>query len=415
MIIGVPRESYPGETRVALIPAHIPQLTKAGLEVQVQAGAGAEAGFPDADYTEKGAKIVDDRKAVFDAADIILQVRAFGANLEQEGGDRDLMKKGQAVLAFSEPLAEAELMKDAAGTGVSLFSMELIPRITRAQSMDALSSMATIAGYKLVLQAASQLPKMFPMLMTAAGTISPAKVLVVGAGVAGLQALATANRLGAVAYGYDLRPETREQVESVGAEFVELDLDTSAAQGSGGYAGEQSEDFQKKQQAAMRAIVEDKDVVITTAAIPGRKAPVIVTEDMVKAMPPKSVIVDLAAERGGNCELTECGKVVEKHGVTIIGPANLPATVPNHASQMYSKNITTLLKHLVTDGKMELDLADEITAGTLVFHDGEVRHAMVRDRLGMEPLDPPKEEEPAEEEKPEEAESTEEKKDGEDS
>ncbi len=387
MVIGVPKEVYPGETRVALVPKDLPSLKKrGGYEVVVETGAGFAAGYTDEEYREKGAEIATSRGDVFAKADIILQVRAYGA----EGGtgkeDLELFKQSQVLIGHTDPLGNAESSKALAEKKVTSFSMELIPRITRAQSMDALSSQASIAGYKAVIMGAMELGKIFPMMNTAAGTIAPAKVFVIGAGVAGLQAIATAKRLGAVVHAYDVRPEVKEQIESLGGKFVEIELDTGDAQDEGGYAKEQGEEFLRKQREMMTKVVGESDVVITTAAIPGKKSPVLVTEAMVEGMQPGSVIVDLASERGGNCELTEHGKSLVKHDVTIIGPANINSTVAFHSSQVYSKNLVTLLNHLVKEGKMELDLEDEITAGSLVTRDGDVVHDRVRDILGLEPL-----------------------------
>jgi NAD(P) transhydrogenase subunit alpha len=379
--VGVPKEVTPGDGRVAMVPSIVPQLTKAGLEVLIEAGAGRDAAFLDDEYKEKGAQICSDRKALFDAADIILQVRGVGANEETGGDDLKMLRKGQILIAFLNPLGNPQAAKQLADAGVTALSMELMPRITRAQSMDALSSMATVAGYKSVLLAANALPRMFPMFMTAAGTVAPARVLVIGAGVAGLQAIATSKRLGAVVHAYDIRPAVREQVQSLGAKFVRLELETEDAEDKGGYAKAMDEEFYKRQRILMAKVVATNDVVISTAAVPGKKAPVLVTEDMVKGMAPGSVIVDLAAEQGGNCELTKAGETVTAHGVTIIGPLNVPATIPYHASQMYAKNIQTFLTHLVKDGQLTLDQADEITAETLVTKDGEVVHPRVQELL----------------------------------
>ena len=381
MIVGVPKETFPGERRVALTPAVLGQLAKKGVEVLLESGAGVEAGYPDAVFTDKGAK-VGTRRDVFERAEVVLQVRAYGSNLETGDGDLAVVRRGQAVIGFCNPLAEPAAMKRFAETGASLLSMELMPRITRAQSMDALSSMATIGGYKAVLMAADHLPKMFPMMMTAAGTIKPARVFVVGAGVAGLQAIASAKRNGAVVEAYDVRPAVKEQVQSLGGKFVELELDTAGAEDAGGYAKEQSEAFLAKQREMMARVVAENDVVITTAAIPGRRAPVLVTAEMVRGMNPGSVIVDLAAETGGNCELTRAGEVVVENGVTILGPVNIPSEIPYHASQMYGKNITTFLLHLIDkEGNFKLDPEDEITAGTLVTRDGKVVHPRVVQQL----------------------------------
>ena len=381
MVVGIPAETFPGERRVATVPAVVPALTKAGLDVLLEPGAGAAAGFPDAGYVEKGAALAADRAHLFATADTVLQVRALGANPDAGRADLELMRPGQVVVGLSEPLGAPAAARDLAGRGVTAFSMELIPRITRAQSMDALSSMATIAGYKAVLVAAEALPRMFPMMMTAAGTVTPARVFVVGAGVAGLQAIASARRLGAKVEAYDVRPAVKEQVESLGASFVDLPLDTAGSEDAGGYAKAQDEAFYARQREMMGRVVAGSDVVITTALIPGRPAPVLVTDDMVAGMTPGSVVVDLAAERGGNVEPSRPDEVVTAHGVTVLGPTNLPSTVPYHASQMYARNVSALLLHLVRDGAVALDPDDEITAGTLVSRDGEVVHPRVRELL----------------------------------
>jgi NAD(P) transhydrogenase subunit alpha len=376
MQVGVPTEQFPGEHRVALVPASIAPLKKAGFDVIVERGAGARAGFPDSVYAEKGAQIAASRAEVF-AADLVVQVRA---------GDVALMRQGQVVIGMADPLGAPETVRDIASRGVTAFALELIPRITRAQSMDVLSSMATIAGYKAVLLAANTLPRMFPLLTTAAGTVTPAHVFIVGVGVAGLQAIATARKLGAVVEAYDVRPAVKEQVQSVGAKFVELPLETGGAEDKGGYAKAQDEAFYQRQREMMARVVATNDVVITTAVVPGKKAPVLVTGDMVRGMAPGSVIVDLAAERGGNCELTRADEVVVENGVTILGPTNLPSTVPYHASQMYAKNVTTFLLHLVKDGAVKLDPADEITRDTLIAQSGDVVNARVRQALGLPEL-----------------------------
>ena len=382
MIVGVPKEAFPGERRVALVPGALPPLKKASLDVLVEASAGAAAGFPDAAYVGKGARVAASHAQLFAEADVVLQVRSPGAAGAAGRADAALLRPGQTLVGFSEPLGEPAAARAVAERGASAFSMELIPRITRAQSMDALSSMATIAGYKAVLLAADALPRMFPMLMTAAGTVTPARVFVVGAGVAGLQAIATARRLGARVEAYDVRPAVREQVESLGAAFVELPLETSGAEDAGGYAKAQDESFYRRQRETMTRVVAGSDVVVTTALVPGKTAPILVTADMVAGMPPGSVVVDLAAERGGNCELTKGGEaVVSPNGVTVLGPTNLPSTVPYHASQMYAKNVSTLLLHLTKDGALAFDLDDEITAGTLVSHRGRVVHPRVRELL----------------------------------
>ncbi len=383
MIIGVPKETFPGEKRVAIVPAVLPFLKKADLEVIIETGAGAAAGFPDASYREKGARIVQDRGELFQTADVILQVRALGANPEVGRSDLDLFRPDQVLIGLMEPLTSLEAVKKLADKKISIIAMELIPRIARAQSMDSLSSMATIAGYKAVLLAAESLPKMFPMMMTAAGTITPARVFVIGAGVAGLQAIATARRLGAVVHSYDIRPAVKEQVESLGAKFVELDLETKDAEAAGGYAKVMDEEFYRKQREMMIQVIADSDVVITTAAVPGKKAPVLITGEMVKAMTPGSVIVDLAAEQGGNCEWTQKGETIEKEGIIIIGTLNLPSSVPYHASQMYAKNISNLLLYLVKEGKIELKRDDEIVHQTLLARGGEVVHSDVRKAMGL--------------------------------
>ena len=383
MIVGICKETFPGERRVALLPDVVPMLAKHGMEVIVEKGAGWEAGIADSVFEDKGASVVGDRAEVFAQADLVAQVRSAGANPDAGQSDLELMRSGQTIVGFAEPLSAPEAVRQIADRGVTSFAMELLPRITRAQSMDALSSMATVAGYKAVLLAAEALPKMFPMFMTAAGTVKPAKVLVVGAGVAGLQAIATAKRLGAVVSAYDIRPAVKEQVQSLGARFVEMGLKAGEAEGKGGYAKAMTEEFYREQRELMAKVVAENDVVITTAAVPGKKAPVLVSGEMVKGMAPGSVVVDLAAERGGNCELTKPGETVVENGVTVLGPTNLPSTVPYHASQMYSKNIATLLVHLVKDGALELNLDDEITREMLVTHGGDVVQPRVRELLGL--------------------------------
>ncbi len=386
VIVGVPKESFPGERRVALVPMVIPNLAKAGLEVVVETGAGNEAGYPDAAFTEKGGKILPGRAAVFQAADIITQVLCYGSNDETGKADLPLMRRGQALIGFLRPMGSREIVQEIAGAGVTSFSVELMPRTTRAQSMDALSSMATACGYKAVLIAADTLPRFFPMLTTAAGTITPARVLIVGVGVAGLQAIATARRLGAVVSAYDLRPAVKEQVHSLGARFVELNIEAKDAQDARGYATAQGEDFYARQREAMKKVVAENDVVITTAVVPGKKAPVLVTAEMVRAMAPGSVIVDLAAERGGNCELTRAGETIVDSGVTIIGRINLASTVPYHSSSLYARNLTAFLLHLVKDGKLNLNLQDEIIRETLLTRGGEVVNARVREFFAMPTL-----------------------------
>ena len=387
MIVGVPRDTLPGERRVALTPSVIAPLDRAGVKVHVETGAGTEAGYPDEAYEKSGAVIVADRAKLFAEADVIAQVNTYGTNPEAGRADLEQLREGQVVIGMADPLGATERLQEMAGRKVKVFGLELIPRITRAQSMDVLSSMATVAGYQAVLLAATKLPRFFPMFMTAAGTVQAAKVFVIGAGVAGLQAIATAKRLGASVRAYDVRPVVKDQVQSVGGQFVELELETQDSEDKGGYAKEQGEDFLRRQRELMAKEVAGSDVVITTAAIPGRKSPVLITADAARGMPPGSVIVDLAAERGGNCELTQGGEEVVDSGVTILGPLNLPSTLPYHASQMYAKNLSTFLLHLVEDGQIKLDMADQITADTLISKDGDVVHARLRDILGLEPLE----------------------------
>ena len=387
MKLGVPRETFPGERRVAIVPAVLPALEKLGIDVVIERGAGEAAGFPDSAYAELAT--IGSRQDVF-ASDIVASIRTPGANPANGADDAALMRSGQIVIGFAEPLTAAAAARAIAARGAVLVAMELVPRITRAQSMDALSSMATIVGYKAVLIAAATLPRMFPMLNTAAGTVAAARVFVVGAGVAGLQAIATARRLGARVEAYDVRPAVKEQIQSLGARFVELPIEAANAQDRGGYATAQDESFYRRQREMMTKTVAGTDVVITTAAIPGRKAPILVTGDMVASMPPGSVIVDLAAERGGNCELTVPDETVVRHGVTILGPTNLAASVPYHASQMYARNVVTLIQHLVQrdkgpDGKasgpprLVLNMDDEITKEIVVTNDGTVVHPRVRE------------------------------------
>lgn len=386
MIVGVPKEIYPNERRVALVPGVIPNLKKAGLEVVVEAGAGTKAGYPDSEYTEKGARLIASRSEAFQTADIIVQFLCHGANDKNGAEDLPLMKQGQALIGFLRPLGTVKTLQDIAERGVTSFSVELMPRTTRAQSMDALSSMATICGYKAVLIAADTLPRMFPMLTTAAGTIAPARVLIIGAGVAGLQAIATARRLGAVASAYDMRPVAKEQVQSLGGRFVELAIEAKDAQDAHGYGTAQDESFYQKQRELLGNTIEQSDVVITAAVIPGKKSPVLVTKEMVQRMALGSVIVDLAAERGGNCELTKPDQTVVEHGVTIIGEFNLAGAVPYHASQMYARNVSAFLVHLVKEGKVQLNLSDEIIRETLVTQGGEVVNARVREFFGLPTL-----------------------------
>ena len=383
MIIGVPKETFPGEKRVALIPAIIPSLQKGGMEVHLESGAGVESGYPDVAYTEKGGTIVASRRELFERARIVVQVRTLGANPEHGRADLPMMQRDQVIVGIAEALSNPQAIGELQTQHVRAFAMELMPRITRAQSMDVLSSMGTVSGYKAVLMAANALPKMVPMLMTAAGTVTPAKVFIIGAGVAGLQAISMARRLGAAVEAYDVRPAVKEQVLSLGAKFVDLPLDAGDAEDKGGYAKAQDEEFYRRQRDLLTKVLTSSDVVITTAAVPGKKAPVLITADMVAGMSPGSVIVDLAAERGGNCALTRLNQTVVEHGVTIIGPENPASLVPYHASQMYSKNIATFLLHLVKKGELTLDVEDEITKETLLTRDGEIVHPHVRTLLGL--------------------------------
>jgi NAD(P) transhydrogenase subunit alpha len=383
VIIGVPKEIYPGERRVALVPMVVPILTKAGCEVVIEAGAGEEAGYPDSHYVQKGAKIIPERAAVFESADIIVQVLCYGSNDITGKADLPLLRRDQVLIGFLRPLGSMEVIQKIANTGITSFAVELVPRTTRAQSMDALSSMGTICGYKAVLIAADTLPRIFPMLTTAAGTITPARVLIIGAGVAGLQAIATARRLGAVASAYDLRPAAKEQVQSLGGRFIELPIEAKDAQDARGYGTAQDESFYARQRELLGRVVAESDVVITAAVVPGKQSPVLVTAEMVKGMAPGSVIFDLASERGGNCELTKTGQTVIEHGVRIIGRINLASGVPYHASQMYARNVTAFILHLLKDGKLRIDRDDEIIRETLLTSGGEVVNDRVREFFSL--------------------------------
>ena len=386
MIVGVPKESYPGERRVALVPAVIPNLTKAKLEVAIETGAGESAGYPDTAYAEKGAKILPDRAAVFAQSDIITQVLCYGSNDITGKADLPLYRRGQAIIGFLRPFGSQEVVDQIAHAGVTACSVEFMPRTTRAQSMDALSSMATVCGYKAVLLAAETSPRIFPMMTTAAGTITPARVFVIGAGVAGLQAISTARRLGAVASAYDMRPAAKEQVQSLGGRFVELPIEAQNAQDARGYGTAQDENFYARQRELLTKVVAESDIVITAAVIPGKKSPVLITADMVKGMAPGSVIVDLAAERGGNCELTQTGETVKQHGVTIIGAINLASSVPYHASQMYARNLTNYLLYMVKDGNLQHNMQDEIMRETTVTSGGEIVNSRVREYFKLPAL-----------------------------
>jgi len=379
VIVGVPKEIFSGERRVALVPDAVKALASDEIQVVVEAGCGLEAGFDDAAYTKVGATIEADAAGLLGRADLVLKVqppceRADGTH------EVDSLRSGSTLVAFLKPLDLPDLAKRLAGRGVTAFSMELMPRITRAQSMDALSSQSNIAGYRAVLLGAVALPKIFPMMVTAAGTIQPAKVLVIGAGVAGLQAIATAKRLGAVVEAYDTRAAVKEQIESLGARFIELDLDTGDSEDSGGYAKAQTEEFYELQREQLGKRIAASDVVITTALVPGQEAPHLITEVAVEAMKAGSVIIDLAAEKGGNCKLTIPDQTTVVHGVTLIGSTNLPSEVPANASQMYAKNLTTFIKHLAPEGELVLDMEDEITSGAMLTHDGKIVNEMVRSR-----------------------------------
>jgi len=378
IVIGVPKETYPDERRVALAPKSCDALKKLGVTILIEHGAGTAAGFPDSSYEAKGARAAP-RDQVFRESQILAMVRTLGANPEAGRADLSLYQPGQLVIGLGEPLTALREDADMAATGASLISLELIPRITRAQAMDVLSSMATISGYRSVLLGALALPKVFPMLITAAGTLTAAKVFVLGVGVAGLQAIATAKRLGAVVSAYDVRAAVKEQVESVGAKFVILNVES--AEGQGGYAKAMDEDYYRRQREAMTSVLREQDVVITTAAVPGRKAPVLITTAMVDGMTPGSVIVDIAAERGGNCELTRPGEVVVHNGVAIHGPLNLPSYAPQHASLMFGSNVAAFLKLVVKDGALNLDLSDQIISESLVTHQNKVVHPRVSELL----------------------------------
>jgi NAD(P) transhydrogenase subunit alpha len=387
VIIGITRELVAGENRVSLCPDNVQSLVEKGLELLIEQNAGAQAGFSNDDYISVGAKVVSDRDELFTKSDVILQVQSFGSNTENADDDLKRLKAKQLVIGMMDPLAQPQAAQQVASTGATAIALEMVPRISRAQSMDVLSSMATLAGYRSVLLGAEAAPRILPMLMTAAGTLQPARVLIMGVGVAGLQACATAKRLGAVVEAYDVRPAAREQIISVGATPVELDLPTESSEGAGGYAKKQSEEFLRMQREQMTAVVARQDIIITTAAIPGAKSPILVTEDMLKAMKTGSVLVDLAAERGGNCESTQMGKTVVAHGVTIVGPENLASDVAYHASQMYGKNIQTLLELILEEGEINLDFEDEIVAGTVIAHAGEVPHPYMRKLLDLPSLE----------------------------
>ena len=381
MILGVPKEILSGEKRVGIVPESLAKLTSLGFEIRVQKDAGREAGFLDSDYEAHGAKIVESANDLYSQSDVIVKVERPDQHPDSGKHELEMIKKGGLMVCFFAPLNNPELARKAADVGVDVLSMNDIPRITRAQRMDALSSQTNLAGYKAVLMGANALRKIFPLLMTAAGTISPAKVVILGAGVAGLQAIATARRLGAVVEVSDVRPAVKEQVESLGGKYIEPPQDESL-EGEGGYAKEASEEYLKKQQELLQKHISEADVVITTAQVPGKKAPVLISEETVKSMRPGSVIVDMAAGTGGNCELTEAGQEVEKHGVRIIGETNIISLVAYDASQLYSRNVLALLQSLVKEGQVTLDLEDEVVKGALITREGQVIHENTKKLLG---------------------------------
>ena len=378
MVIAVPKEIMPGENRVATVPDVVPKLIKAGFEVHIEKNAGINAGFTDEKYISAGAKIVDNLQDLYSSADIVFKVQRPLDHPDQKKHELDLMKEGTILVTFLYPLNYSDVARKCAEKGIEVISMDMIPRTTLAQKMDALSSQANIAGYKSVVMCADTLGKIFPLMMTAAGTISPAKVVIMGAGVAGLQALGTAKRLGAVVEVSDIRPAVKEEVQSLGGRFIEVETDESM-QDAGGYAKEASEEFLKKQKELIFKHITEADIVITTALVPGKKAPVLVTEEMVKNMRPGSVVLDMAVEFGGNCEVSERGKTVKKYGVTIIGEPNLPSMVPYHSSELYSKNLLSLITHIGKEGKIELNLEDEIVKGSLITYKKEVVNPRVKE------------------------------------
>jgi H+-translocating NAD(P) transhydrogenase subunit alpha len=382
MIIGVPKELFAGENRVALVPSSLSALAKAKVQVMVEHGAGTAAGFPDKSYADAGAQL-SSREEIFKAADVIFTVRCLGADPENMNADLDRMRPGQILIGTADPLTNPQAVETAAERGVTAFSLELIPRTTKAQAMDVLSSQANLAGYKAVLIAANELPKILPMMTTAAGTIAPAKALIIGAGVAGLQAIATAKRLGSVVTGYDVRSEVKQQIESLGARFLELPLE--AAAGVGGYAKQMDEAYYAKQRELMSSALAETDYVVTTAAIPGKKAPILITQAMVEVMKPGSVIVDIAAERGGNCELTKPGETVFHHGVKIVGPLNVASTMPFHASTLFAKNISTfMLNMLDKEGNFKEVADDPIINESILTRGGEIVNTRVQELLGKQ-------------------------------
>ena len=400
MIIGVPKEIVAGETRVALIPPNVKKLAERSVSCLIESGAGLAAGHSDDDYRAAGAEIAANADELFAKSDIVVRIHGLSHDADQRSAEIQRLRKDQMLIAMMDPLAQPEIAQQFADAGVTAVAMELVPRISRAQSMDVLSSMATLGGYRAVLLAASHAPRILPMMMTAAGTLQPSRVLILGAGVAGLQACATAKRLGAVVEAYDIRPAAQDQIRSVGATPIILDEPSDEAEGKGGYAKELTPEQQAEQQRQLTEVMARQDIIITTAAVPGKKSPILVTEEQVKAMKRGSVIVDLAAERGGNCALTQAGETVEVHGVTILGPTNLPAAIPLHGSQMYGNNITTLLAHLIDEkGNLSLDFNDEIVAETVIAHQGEIPQAMMRQLLNLPELSPPPSESAAEPQK----------------
>jgi NAD(P) transhydrogenase subunit alpha len=384
MKAGVLKETWPAESRVAVVPAALAALKRAGVDVIVETGAGLAAGFPDEEYRAKGASLAS-RDEVLSSSRLLLTVRSLADGHDGEAIAR--LGADHVVVGFLDPLGSPEGAKALAARGATAFAVEMLPRITRAQSMDALSSTATVVGYKAVLLAAAALPRMMPMLMTAAGTVAPARAFVIGAGVAGLQAIATARRLGAVVQAYDVRPAVKEQIESLGGKFVELPLETGDAEDKGGYAKAQDESFYRRQRELLQKVVAESDIVISAAAVPGKKAPVLVTDEMLAGMRPGSVVVDLAAEQGGNCEASSAGETVSRHGVTVMAPLNLATTVPYHASQLYARNLANFVVNLVADGRPQLDKDDEIVRESMVTRGGDVVHPRVREALGLPPLD----------------------------
>ena len=378
MIIGVPREVTPGERRVALVPVSVRRLVEAGLEVQIESGAGSDSACADGEYADAGAQIGSDPQEIFARADILVRVQTLGPHPGSGQHEAEMLREGGCLIGVLQPFSQPELIQRLLARRVTAFSLDLMPRTTLAQTMDVLSSMSTLAGYKAALLAANALPKIFPMLMTAAGTLKPARVLVLGAGVAGLQAIATARRLGAVVEAFDIRSAVKEQIESLGARFVQEETVTEDAEDAGGYAKEQTQAQLESQQKLLSKHIAQADAVISTALVPGRRAPILITEEQVRAMRPGSVIIDLAAEAGGNCEVTQPGQVVSAHGVDVHAPLNLPSSLPVHASQMFSRNLTNYLLHLIKDAGLELDLEDELTKGPLVTHEGAIVHEGVR-------------------------------------